>query len=115
MTGENVLDVAREILSDEDSDNYRWSNATLLGYVQQAQYEGHMRRPDLFLSATSTMTAPAAVASTSTILKLGTQHLGALADFAAGKALREDATDPDNAQRAAVLFQSFYAGIGVTV
>lgn len=47
-TMQNAMDDARGVLQDRDATNFRWSEADLLAYGNQAVAEIALRRPDLF-------------------------------------------------------------------
>lgn len=46
MLASNIVDLARQILADEDSDNYRWPDPDMLAYLNEAQRVLAVVRPD---------------------------------------------------------------------
>jgi len=55
-TYSQVIERARRILQDEDTDNYRYSDESLADAVNDALLEVRRVRPDLFISASFSVT-----------------------------------------------------------
>jgi len=109
MKAADVINRVREVLSDEDSTNYRWTNLVLCDYwLNEGMRKIWEKRPDARFDDNGNVNKFAKVAVTGAsqdlpedTLVLGDDWLEALMDFVLYRAFSEDDADEYNAARAA--------------
>lgn len=97
MTAQDVIDDVRRHLAD--SAETRWTDATLLVYLSNAQYEVQALRPDLLLIDGDTLATVVALTAVGDTLPFGSDVRGPLGYLTASIALGEDSDDRANAER----------------
>jgi hypothetical protein len=108
----DLLDRVRQVLQDQDQDNYRYPTVDLVGYLNDAVLEARRIRPDMFVGRyLDDLPQVTTVASTdwSTIpMPLPDQWFVATYNYVAGRAeFRDDEFAVDN--RAMTLMSQFTA------
>jgi hypothetical protein len=91
---------ARRILHDTESTGYRWSDAQLIKYLNEAQYDLRHKRPEFWLDSAGSLQDLVVVVSLSTETLLEDRISDKLASFIVFKALSEDDADTENLNRA---------------
>lgn len=106
----DLLDRVRQVLQDQDQDNYRYPTVDLVGYLNDAVLEARRLRPDLFLGS-YLKALPQAPTDASTdwstvAFPLPDQYFVAAYNYVAGRAeFRDDEFAVDN--RAMTLMGQF--------
>jgi len=116
FTGTNVItDEARVILDDTvvDGSTERWSNATLLRYLNAGGRLIGDLRPDALLSDFYTITAWTDVAAIGDTVPLPDRYREPLVDFVCSKALAEEGQDTHDLTRSNAHFQQFVIKAGL--
>lgn len=98
MTGNNVLDHARRLLTDADDGIQRWPNPTLILYLNKSVKRLYAMRPDLLLAANDTLIAETTIVDGTESFSLDAKFLEPLAKAVAACALMEDSSDRANMQ-----------------
>lgn len=90
-TLQNVITEVRQVLQDEDSDNYRYPDADLVGYLNNAFYEIRRLRPDAYINTFRTALPHYTTSDLATEFPLDLTFFQATVYFVAGNAeLRDD-------------------------
>jgi hypothetical protein len=89
-TMQNAMDDARGVLQDRDATNYRWVDADLLSYGNQAVAEIALRRPDLFATFTQ---IPLTNVDTYQVAPAGTLRLMDIIRVTGGRVVKECSQD----------------------
>tara|TARA_Y100000310_G_scaffold149860_1_gene149246 strand:+ start:1279 stop:1635 length:357 start_codon:yes stop_codon:yes gene_type:complete len=113
MTAQDVIDDVRQHLRDDTAGNYRWTDATLLVHLSDAERQFYQMRPDLFLTSSSTMDTPVDLTDVGDTLKLDEDNRKALVSWVSALALEEDAADEANLARAVSLKNNVLRRLGV--
>lgn len=114
MTAQDVIDDVRQFLRDTAAGSYRWTDAVLLVYLSEAEREFYQKRPDLFLTSSSTMDPPVDLTDVGDVLKLDEDNRKRLVDWVSALVLAEDAADEANQRRSDALKQGVMRQLGAT-
>lgn len=114
VTVSSIIDKVRDILKDSTSGSYRWEDAILWDFLEDAQREVLRLAPYAYVNATGTQVQPAESPS---VIIAGTNNLcvhsafsSALIDYVLSQAYSKDA-DEGNHDLAAKYESSFYAKV----
>jgi len=106
-------DVAKQALLELDPDRNRWTAATLVKYVADAQLLLVQMRPRVRLQTDGTAAVVGDVSVVGSTLVVGERWRAALVDYVVARALREDEADTENMARADKRFALFSAQVGL--
>jgi hypothetical protein len=112
MTVEEVIDVARRCLADEDPSQERWDDSILFEYLNEALSMSYHLRPDLFLAA-DVIAAPDTITDEDDDVDMGAEYLQCLAYFVAYRALMDDNSDTANTQQAETYMKMYRERLSV--
>jgi hypothetical protein len=111
MTAAEVITLSRDWLKDTIA-TYRWSDATLLGYLNDTIRDVFRRRPDLRLATDGTLNAAFTnMTATSDTAPLGYDFKEILAHGVTYRGYQRDSADTENANLASLHFQQYVEGL----
>ena len=105
-----VITIVRDQISDTESADYRWKNASMLRYIENCLTHLYDRRPDIFLenfSDVDRMNAIVTVSAVTTDLLVEGRRVGMIADYVSYRCLSEDNTDKKNMTAAMHFWKRF--------
>ena len=113
MTGQNVVDEARIKLDDTDATAYRWSDAAMLIYVDDAENFLTGIRPETLLRTDGATRTRSVLASLATDLILSSNYKEALVSYVVQKALIVKASNKQDLSRGRTQLDTFKLEIGI--
>jgi len=114
QTAASILRTARRLLNDSAS--VRWSDDTMVEYMNDGLRELYQVRPDIFLQTTDSMpaveTLTVAAVREGYQVAIGEEWRRPLANFMAGQAWLENDDDPRALEKGARFIEQFNAAMG---
>jgi len=110
MLASDVINRARVILRDENTP-YRWSDVSLLLWLNDGQREIVLERPDALFDSDADLKTLTEATATTDELTLEDSWRTPLMDYICFMAFQQDSDDTANQQRATSHYQLFQQGI----
>ena len=110
LAAQNIIDRTRRTLHDDNSSVYRWSDAILVNYINDALYDMYHRRPEFWLDNT-TLKLNTFIEAVDTDLSIDllipSRSLQGVTGYVVYRALSEDDADTENLNRS-VIYRNQY-------
>jgi hypothetical protein len=113
MTGTDVEKVARDVLNDEDQQNYRWDSFEIVRAINAGVNQITRDRPDAMLAEAGTLLTITPITATTGTISIADEFKDALAQYVVHWLLMHHDGQTENRERAVSRWSEYRMALGM--